>query len=412
MTDIAVACHWGPSRAATWSGTPLRLLEALRAEAEVADLDVTLPTVSRQVLRLAAVRRTHGRWQSAWRHTTPALWAVERRLVQQAAGVPGVPVVEIGDLGVLPRNPFYVLQDLSYELLLREIDADGSVPHFRTLDRRRLERLAARQAEVYAAATGVIAMSSWLADSVERSGVPRERIHVVNPGVNVQVSDAPLPARRPGGRARLLFVGRDFDTKAGDEVVAAYALLRARMGESVTLTVAGPRSLPAGTPLPDGLDFRGPVPGTTVRALYEDHDLLVMPSRFEGFGIVFAEALSRGLPCVGRRACAMPEIIDGRSGDGSSRRTTPRSSPPPSPTPSRTTACMPRAPPPPRGAAPTTPGPGPRTRSSSWSAEGYGQTTSAPRSPVLRSARGSVCQLLGNEVGGCSRTRSHCCVGA
>jgi glycosyltransferase involved in cell wall biosynthesis len=39
------------------------------------------------------------------------------------------------------------------------------------------------------------------------------------------------------------------------------------------------------------------------------HDLLVMPSRFEGFGIVFAEALAHGMPAIGRNAYAMPEII-------------------------------------------------------------------------------------------------------
>ena len=34
-----------------------------------------------------------------------------------------------------------------------------------------------------------------------------------------------------------------------------------------------------------------------------------MPSRYEPFGVVFTEALARGLPCIARDAYAMPEIV-------------------------------------------------------------------------------------------------------
>ena len=39
-------------------------------------------------------------------------------------------------------------------------------------------------------------------------------------------------------------------------------------------------------------------------------DLFVLPSRFDCFGIAFVEAMTFGLPCIGRKICAMPEIID------------------------------------------------------------------------------------------------------
>jgi len=66
-------------------------------------------------------------------------------------------------------------------------------------------------------------------------------------------------------------------------------------------------------PPPPGVRFLGRLPISQVRELYASHDLFVMPSRFEGFGIALVEALSHGLPAVGRRAFAMPEIV--RPGD-------------------------------------------------------------------------------------------------
>ena len=76
------------------------------------------------------------------------------------------------------------------------------------------------------------------------------------------------------------------------------------------LAPAGPSSWPLRSDVPEGVTFLGRVPSTDVGPLMDTHDLFVMPSRMEGFGIAFVEALTRGLPCVGRDACAMPEIID------------------------------------------------------------------------------------------------------
>jgi glycosyltransferase involved in cell wall biosynthesis len=66
--------------------------------------------------------------------------------------------------------------------------------------------------------------------------------------------------------------------------------------------------------VPEGVTFLGFRAAAEIATLLDTHDLFVMPSRFEGFGIAFAEALVRGLPCIGRDACAMPEIIDRASG--------------------------------------------------------------------------------------------------
>jgi glycosyltransferase involved in cell wall biosynthesis len=104
-------------------------------------------------------------------------------------------------------------------------------------------------------------------------------------------------------------------TKGGDIVLAALQLVRERAPE-IRLTVAGPAEWPLGEGPPDGVDFLGRVPIGAVAKLMDSHDLLLMPSRIEGFGIVFVEALARGLPCIARKAFAMPELVrPGYNGD-------------------------------------------------------------------------------------------------
>lgn len=238
---------------------------------------------------------------------------MERRLKDAIRDTDPSVVIEIQDLGIVDR-PYYVLQDLNYDLLLDRF-GDRGVPHFRTLSKGQILRLRERQRGVYESAAGLLPMSQWLADCMVRSGVPQQKVHVVNPGVNVPLApDVPVPERRLGRSRRLLFLGRDFETKAGDQVVAAFRLLRKEMGPQISLTIAGPREWPLRTEPPEGARYLGPVPAAQVQSLYDSHDLFVMPSRFEGFGIVFAEALVRGLPCIGRDVCAMPEIIEPGSG--------------------------------------------------------------------------------------------------
>lgn len=305
---IGFACHWTQPPQQSWSGTPWHLRAALQQVAEVQDLPLELAPPLRQVARVLGARRTPHGWTSTWRHGALSRVAIRRQLRTATERQHPDLVLQIQDLGVTP-TPFAVLQDLSYGLLLDAYGPDG-VPHFRALGRRRIDRLRRAQDRVYAQAALLLPMSEWLAAHLRSQGVPGDRVRVVNPGANAAVPvGTPVPTRRVGTARRLLFVGRDFDTKGGAQVVAAHQLLRRELGPDVTLTVAGPAQWPLRSPVPDGVTFLGRVPGAQVGRLMDTHDLFVMPSRMEGFGIAFVEALTRGLPCIGRDACAMPEII-------------------------------------------------------------------------------------------------------
>jgi glycosyltransferase involved in cell wall biosynthesis len=274
---------------------------------------MSYPTAVRLPLKAMHARRVNGQWVSLWKHSRLARGYARHALRAGELATPCDVVLQIQDLAAL-RTPYLVLQDLSYDVLLAELDAHGRLVHFPSLTRSDAERLRDRQHRIYRAAAGILAMSEWFADHLVRvSGVPADRVHVVHPGASAVGHGSGTVRARPGPRRRLLFVGKDFATKAGDQVVAALAILRAEVDPEITLTVVGPKEWPLpGTP-PAGVRFLGRVPIERVRALYAEHDLFVMPSRFEGFGIALVEALSHGLPSVARRAFAMPEIV--RPGD-------------------------------------------------------------------------------------------------
>jgi glycosyltransferase involved in cell wall biosynthesis len=327
---LGFACGWENPPQQTWSHTPWNLRAALADRVDLVDLGINFPLPVRVGLKAACARRHRGRWVSMWRHSRPAR-AYGEAVLARAAGRQSVDVaLEIQDLTAFGSVPYLLYQDLSYDVLLERADAPGGLSHFPTLSRGAVLRLRDRQRTIYAGAAGVLAMSRWFADHlVEVSGVPAERVHVVHPGASaVDTAGGPAgglsPARlgpasgdrRARPRRRLLFVGRDFHTKAGEVVVAATALLRRDVDPAITLTVVGPSVWPLPGEIPPGVDFRGLLPVRALAGLYDEHDLFVLPSRFEGFGIAFVEALAHGLPCVGRRAFAMPEIVrPGVNGD-------------------------------------------------------------------------------------------------
>ncbi|MDQ7909619.1 glycosyltransferase family 4 protein [Phytohabitans sp. ZYX-F-186] len=280
----------------------------MRRIADVRDVGVTLNRATRGALAAMHLRYRDGRLGTMWEQAR-VTDAYCRRQIQRAATRGRCDaVLEIQDLAPLDR-PFFVYQDMTFDALIKLVESGA--PIFRELSLDELRRRRERQRRVYERVTGVFAMSHWLARSlVEDSGLPPEKVHVLHPGLHLDASAAgsrpPVPE---GPRRRLLFVGRTFEGKGADLVLAALEILRRDVDPGITLTMVGPREWPLAGGPPEGVDFRGSLPLREVAALYDTHDLFVLPTRIEGFGLVFAEALARGLPCVGRDAFAMPEMI-------------------------------------------------------------------------------------------------------
>jgi glycosyltransferase involved in cell wall biosynthesis len=143
--------------------------------------------------------------------------------------------------------------------------------------------------------------------------VPIERVTVAFPG-----NDSVVPARGSNdGIVRLLSVGSVVPRKGFDVLIAALATLAKLPWH---LTIAGDRGRdPAAVTQLDadiaryGLSGRvaalGALSSEGLRELYARADLFVMASRFEGYGMAFAEAIAHGLPVVGTAVGALPDTI-------------------------------------------------------------------------------------------------------
>jgi glycosyltransferase involved in cell wall biosynthesis len=67
--------------------------------------------------------------------------------------------------------------------------------------------------------------------------------------------------------------------------------------------------------LGDAARFYGHLDGEALDAAYRNAHVLCVPSQYEGYGIVYAEALQYGLPAIGTRGGAAHEIVeDGQTG--------------------------------------------------------------------------------------------------
>lgn len=127
----------------------------------------------------------------------------------------------------------------------------------------------------------------------------------------------PAPAARTSG-PRILTVGRltTADTYKGfDTLIEAMPLVLQEF-PTARLRVVGtgddqPRLLALASQLGVGpaVDFLGPVSDDALRAEYAGCDLFALPSRKEGFGLVYLEAMTHGKPCIGARAGGAPEVI-------------------------------------------------------------------------------------------------------
>lgn len=156
-------------------------------------------------------------------------------------------------------------------------------------------------------------------DLVRGYGFDAGRMLVIPNGFTRDPDALRVPSpRKPGQPLRLLFLGRIEDNSKG--VFWLPGILR-QLRCAWHLTVAGD-----GPDLPelrrrlvsfgDRVSFAGMVPPVDVPGLFNRHDVMLMPSRFEGCPMTLIEAMSEGCPTVASRIAGVTDSIVTEGEDG------------------------------------------------------------------------------------------------
>jgi glycosyltransferase involved in cell wall biosynthesis len=232
---------------------------------------------------------------------------------------PGRPIVVDGlAFGVLPeaaevlRESHGLIALVHHPLALESGLSAAQSAALRASERNALA--GARHVITSSASTGRLLVSDY--------GVAPERLSVVAPGTDRPQMRAQGSEGGSKGAVTLLAVGAVVPRKGYDLLVAALAELQhlpwrlviAGDGGRSPDTCARLEADIARLGLADRVVLRGAVSAQELASLYESSDLFVLPSRYEGYGMAYTEAIVHGLPVVGTTAGAIPETVPAEAG--------------------------------------------------------------------------------------------------
>ena len=160
----------------------------------------------------------------------------------------------------------------------------------------------------------IICISADEFNEAVRAGISTDRLTLVPNGISMtRPEPPPVAAIWPSKKTKVLFIGRLDRQKGYDLLIEAARLLEDVLdvrivGASVVNKFDGP-------PVPANVTLLGWLDRRDIETHLEAADLVVIPSRWEAFGLVALEAMRAAKPILAFRIGALPEIVvDGVTG--------------------------------------------------------------------------------------------------
>ncbi len=151
--------------------------------------------------------------------------------------------------------------------------------------------------------------TTWAVNEIRKYNVlSSDKIKMIPFGANLETPSPSLALRRSvsrikaKGRLDLLFIGKDWELKGGKVAVSTVEeLLRRNINATLHIVGCSPQVIKESAnaiKIYGMLDKDQPADKDKLIELFQKCDVFLLPTKAEGFGIVFAEAAAYGLPSL------------------------------------------------------------------------------------------------------------------
>jgi phosphatidyl-myo-inositol dimannoside synthase len=231
-------------------------------------------------------------------------------LFQLLRRLPRIEVLYLGHANLAPLGLFLrmVSPGIKYWVVLHGVEVWYPLPILRRLALRGAGRL--------------LSVSSFTANrAVDAQKLNRHRVFLLSPALDPNYLDAACdkpPVRLPPDGHVLLTVGRLISAEPGkgvDTVIRVLPDVLKLIPNLFYVVVGGGDLLPhleqlaGASSARDRILFLGKLKLEQLKSLYARADIFVMPSRQEGFGLTFLEAMALGKPVIAADYGGTPEVV-------------------------------------------------------------------------------------------------------
>lgn len=300
-----------PFHFSTWSGISYYFFDALKRAGHLYHAVGATPSLTIQYTwKLLSFHPNLARWRFKYHINTSYFRQMTRTARARISQFPENEynvILQVGawyDLTQGTKKPVVSYHDGNLACLL---NSPYGYPRVR---RRYVDRALRHERALYHRLHHIFPMSRWLASSFMNDfGVPSSNLTPVGAGINLPYTHPVI--NKTYGEPKILFVGKDFSRKGGQYLLEAFDIVRRDLPDA-TLTLIGPNLVAPGA----GVRCLGPLSKSDAAGIdrllaeYASASIFVMPSLYEPFGVVFAEAMAHKLPCIGTNICAIPEIVE------------------------------------------------------------------------------------------------------